>query len=182
VQTILWRRLDVPGADAAKIIEAPLPILEGTAVFAEGEPCRLDYAVRCNTAWHTSSATVTGWIGDRALDLSILAKNDRWSLNGADCPALVGCHDVDLSFTPVTNMLPIRRLKLKVGGKASVRAAWLRFPECVLEPLEQVYQRIDEGTYRYESDGGRFVATLKVDTSGLVINYENLWSAEPLGI
>jgi hypothetical protein len=75
-------------------------------------------------------------------------------------------------------MLPIRRLKLKVGEKASVRAAWLRFPECVLEPLEQVYQRMDSNTYRYESDGGNFVATLKVNATGLVTNYENLWSAE----
>lgn len=153
-------------------------MLEGTAVFAEDEPSRLDYAVRCDAAWHTSDATVSGWIGGRAVDLAIAAHGGRWTLNGTDCPALQGCHDVDLSFTPVTNMLPIRRLNLKIGGQAAVRAPWLRFPECVLEPLEQVYQRIDSHTYRYESNGGAFVATLRVDAGGLVIDYQNLWTAE----
>ena len=179
MRTILWRRLDVPGADAAKIIETPVPTLEGTAVFAEDEPCRLDYLVRCDAVWHTVSARVTGWIGDRTIDLTIAAdKNGRWTANGTESPAIGGCVDVDLSFTPMTNMLPIRRLRLKIGDRAPVRAAWLRFPECLLEPLEQVYERIDSNTYRYESDGGSFVATLKVDASGLVTGYENLWSAE----
>lgn len=179
MRAILWRRLDAPGADAARIIDTPMPILEGTAVFAEDDPSRLDYLVRCDAAWHTVSATVTGWIGERAIDLSIAVDKDgRWSINGAEIPTIRGCVDIDLSFTPMTNMLPIRRLQLKIGDRAPVRAAWLRFPECVLEPLEQIYERVDHNTYRYESDGGRFVATLKVDASGLVTSYENLWNAE----
>lgn len=73
-----------------------------------------------------------------------------------------------LNFSPSTNLLPIRRLNLAIGQGAAVRAAWLRFPSFTLEPLEQVYRRIDPTTYRYESAGGRFVAELQVNDSGLV--------------
>src|SRR5438093_248859 len=87
-------------------------------------------------------------------------RTGRWTPNGTECPAVAGCVDLDLNFSPSTNLLPIRRLDLPIGGRAAVRAAWLRFPGFTLEPLEQVYHRIDEGTYRYESAGGSFIAEL----------------------
>jgi len=38
-----------------------------------------------------------------------------------------------------------------------VTAAWLRFPDFTIEPLKQLYRRIDVSTYWYENAGGRFV-------------------------
>jgi hypothetical protein len=75
-------------------------------------------------------------------------------------------------------MLPIRRLNLKPGSAASVRAAWLRFPDFTLAPLEQVYTRESAHRYRYESGGGKFSAALDVNPDGLVLQYGDLWVAE----
>jgi hypothetical protein len=86
--------------------------------------------------------------------------------------------DVDLNFSPSTNTLPIRRLKLEVGQEAVVRAAWLRFPGFALEVLEQTYRRLDRSRYRYESAGGSFVADLDVNGEGLATAYANAWIAE----
>jgi hypothetical protein len=83
--------------------------------------------------------------------------------------------DVDLGLSPITNMLPIRRLKLAVGGAAKVRAAWLRFPELEFEVLEQRYVRTSDCTYAYESDGGQFRAELEVDRMGIVVRYDRYW-------
>lgn len=80
-----------------------------------------------------------------------------------------------------TNALPIRRLGLAAGQAAEVRAAWLRFPSFALEPLEQVYRRTGDATYRYESAGGRFVADLEVNAAGLVIHYPGFCQAEAGG-
>ena len=55
---------------------------------------------------------------------------------------------------------------------------WLRFPSFALEPLEQVYRRLDAGTYRYESAGGSFVRELAVDDAGFVTLYPGLWESE----
>lgn len=86
--------------------------------------------------------------------------------------------DVDLNFSPATNLLPIRRLGLEVGASAEVRAAWLRFPTFQLEPLVQQYRRLDEATYRYESAGAAFVAELRVNAAGFVTAYGDIWRAE----
>ena len=80
---------------------------------------------------------------------------------------------------PIHHLLPIRRLDLAVGVDAEVRAAWLRFPSFTLEPLPQVYRRLSEEVYRYESAGGAFVRDLTVDTAGFVTLYPGLFEPEP---
>jgi hypothetical protein len=179
--SILWHRLDQAGHEAVRLIgDDAARRLEGTAVFVEqGRPCRLDYVVSCDVDWRTVSAEVTGWLADTPIRIAIAADADRrWTLNGKAYPNVQGCLDVDLSFSPSTNLLPIRRLGLQVGQRAEVRAAWLLFPACTLEPLDQVYERIDQSTYRYESGGGTFVAVLETNTAGFVVDYPQLWRAE----
>ena len=146
----------------------------------EGVACSLGYVVGCDAAWRTVSATITGWVGERAIDLEVVVDAARrWSLNGSDSPGVAGCFDIDLAFSPSTNTLPIRRLSLAAGASALVRAAWLTFPDFTLQPLDQVYQRVDPVTYRYESGGGAFRATLRTNPAGLVISYPDLWEAVP---
>jgi hypothetical protein len=69
-------------------------------------------------------------------------------------------------------------LSLAIGSEASVRAAWLRFPSFILEPLDQTYCRTGEATYRYESDAGAFTRDLRVNTDGFVIEYPDFWRIE----
>jgi uncharacterized protein len=181
---ILWERLITPGHETAWIRQDVSSwSLAGTAVFADaGRPCRLDYRVRCDTGWRTLSTRVEGWIGTREVAVSIeVDEAGQWTLNGENAPAVQGCTDIDLNFSPSTNLLPIRRLGLDPGAEASVRAAWLRFPSFELEPLEQVYRRTAADRYRYESGGGSFVAELQVDGHGLVTDYPGGWRAVPLG-
>jgi hypothetical protein len=178
---ILWRRRDVPGFEACRLDpRATGWELAGTAVFVhEGQACRLDYVVACDPRWLTRSATVRGWIGERTIDATVVRDGaGQWRLDGRPCEAVGGCVDVDLNFSPSTNLLPIRRLDLAVGGSARVRAAWLRFPGFVLEPLEQTYTRVGPRAYRYESAGGGFVADLRVDEQGLVVDYGEVWARE----
>jgi uncharacterized protein len=178
---ILWRRLDAPGHEAAGLTDdGDAWRLEGSAVFLhEDEPCRLDYRVVCDKAWRTRSVNLDGWIGARMVDLEIaVAAGGEWRLNGDPVATVHGCADVDLNFSPSTNLLPIRRLRLDIGEAAAVRAAWLRFPSLTLEPLEQVYRRIDERSYAYESGGGAFAADLEVDETGFVTHYPGLWQVE----
>jgi hypothetical protein len=155
-------------------------MLAGTAVFArEGAPCRLDYRIACDEAWRTQSAAVGGWVGDRDVDVRIeVDAAGRWRLNGSECPQVEGCIDVDLNFSPSTNLLPIRRLSLDVGAEAEVRAAWLRFPGFTLEPLAQLYRRTGEGVYRYQSAGGEFVRELTVAGAGFVTSYPGFFEAD----
>jgi len=179
--SILWRGLFFEGHESCRLFSPGDEWhLEGTAAFAhEQRPCRLSYHIVCDKAWHTCFAQVEGWLGDRSVDLQLTTDlNGHWRLNEVEQPQVTGCTDIDLNFSPSTNLLPIRRLGLAVGESGEVNAAWLRFPSFQLETLPQQYHRLDENTYRYESAGGQFVAELKVNPSGFVVEYPKLWQAE----
>jgi uncharacterized protein len=180
-RTILWRRIDIPGHESARLsFREQRWRLEGRAVFAAAEgPAALGYEVVCDEGWQTLSGTVDGWVGSEAVAARVeVADGKRWILNGVEVPAVSGALDVDLNFSPSTNLLPIRRLELAVGEEATVKAAWLRFPSFTLEPLEQTYRRTGNSSWRYESAGGKFVRDLEVDESGLVTRYPGIWVAE----
>ena len=173
---MLWRRLDVPGHEYCRLDGYGL---RGIALFAwQSQACRLEYEIVCDAGWSTTEGCVRGAVGDREIDVVVRVVQGRWQLNGEPVPAVDGCVDVDLNFSPSTNLLPIRRLQLSVGDEATVRAAWLRFPSFTLEPLEQTYRRSGERGYRYSSAGGRFVAEIDVDESGLPVRYGDIWCVE----
>jgi hypothetical protein len=177
--TVVWRRLDEPGFEHARLSsDGEERRLTGAVVLVDGGvPCRLEYEVACDARWETRSGRVAGRIGDREIDVEFRADaSHRWWVNGREHPELADCVDVDLSFTPSTNLLPIRRLDLVVGAQAEVRAAWLVFPEMAFQVLSQVYRRREASRYRYESGGGSFAAELEVDPkSGFVVRYATLW-------
>ena len=180
-EAILWRRLDRPGHEYARLSRDGAGWqLTGVAVFQHAQqPCRLDYAVVCDGQWRTQAGRVTGWVGDKAIDVAVsVDTSGTWRINGTACPDVTGSIDLDLNFSPSTNILPIRRLNLSIGEQAQVQAAWLRFPGFTLEPLEQLYRCVDDGIYCYESAGGKFVAELKVNAVGLVTLYPKVWVAE----
>ncbi len=181
VQSILWKRLDRPGCESSQLLsEAAGWRLRGTSLFTEAsQPCRLEYEIECDSSWRTRSAQVAGWLGREAVKVELKVTGEgSWRLDGRPCPQVSGCIDLDLHFSPATNLLPVRRLALAVGEQARVQAAWLRFPSFRLEPLDQVYRRLAEDVYQYESAGGRFKAELQVNETGYVTTYPGLWRAE----
>jgi hypothetical protein len=180
-QTIIWRRLDKPGHESARLSLADSRWhLAGTAVFGHDRlPCRLDYQLECDSQWQTVWGKVAGWVGDELIEVEILVDDGhRWRLNGVNCDEVAGCVDLDLNFSPLTNLLPIRLLNLAVGQEAGVRAAWLKFPSFKFETLDQIYRRIGTSTYQYESAGGSFVARLEVNDAGFVTHYPSFWRVE----
>ena len=180
-EAVLWRRLDSPGHEYARLSKDDAGWrLAGTAVFQhEQQPCMLAYVVLCDAQWRTRSGSISGWVGGRQISLEVtIDSQGSWRMNGSVQPELTGCMDLDLNFSPSTNLLPIRRLNLPEGRSVRVTAAWLRFPEFTLEPLEQTYTRLSGNTIRYESSGGAFVAELKANPSGFVTSYPGYWEAE----
>jgi len=173
-QSILWRRLDRPGHESARLIQSSVGWkLRGTAVFEhDKQACNLDYLIECDPEWKTVATRVIGWLGSRTIYVDIkVDPAGGWTLNRVPQSQVQGCIDVDLNFSPSTNLLPVRRLGLAIGSGAPVHAAWLRFPTFVLERLDQKYHRRDKELYRYESAGGSFVADLEINSHGFVTRY-----------
>jgi hypothetical protein len=180
--SIIWRRIDdKPGHEFCRIsFHDARWLIAGSAVFLhEGEATILSYAISCDQEWRSISAAVSGWIGELRVECEISASPEGvWRINGTLIPELEGCVDLDLAFSPSTNLIPIRRLALEVGESAEIRSAWLMFPEMKLEPLVQTYTRIEQGIYRYECPSQRTSAEVRVNDAGAVVVYPKVWQLE----
>jgi hypothetical protein len=182
-ESILWRRIDMPGHDFCTLqkIEDGWRLVGG-AVFSEEEiPCLLNYEVTCDTAWRTLSAVVNGWVGDSNLWITLTVTEDgRWLMNGSDAPEAEGLIDIDLGFTPATNLIQFRRLNMEIGQTVDAPVAYLRFPELTFGRLDHRYHRVGTNAYDYESPDFDYSATLTVSTTGFVTEYPDLWKQEGL--
>lgn len=179
---VFWRRLDVEGHDCCRLSHFKDEwSIEGVATFLhESQPTCLRYRVSCDTGWRTRNATVSGWLGDKPIELEIgRSPQGAWQLNGVDQDAPAELVDLDLGFTPATNILPIRRLALSAGQETAVPAAYLAFPALRLERLDQSYRRLDASRYAYAAPRFDYEAVLEVAETGFVTSYPGLWEAVP---
>jgi hypothetical protein len=180
-RVVVWQRVDAVGAEYAEVATAPLR-LAGEVVLADGDgPCVVTYEVVCDDAGITSRASLRvkrpGGVATRTL---ARAPDGTWRVGDRPAPEFAGLADVDLSVTPSTNTLPLRRLRLAVGQTVEVVAVWVVFPSLDVVPLRQRYRRVDAHLYDYESPEHGFRAPITVDEEALVITYGGLWRrAEP---
>ena len=172
-----WRRLDQPGYDSCRLFElANGWRLVGSAVFCEAQrACHFNYTVDADANFLSRRAAVVGFLGNRAVDLLVRSVGPgRWRIAGAST-IVAGCPDIDLGFTPATNLLPLRRLRLRVGQAADAPAAYLNLPALELTTLPQRYLRIARDRYEYESPTAGYAGTLRVSRAGAVVDYPGIF-------
>jgi hypothetical protein len=179
--THAWRRRDLTGLGMVTIDETgDGRRIHGAEVAGEGDgfwSVRFDLDV--DDSWTTLSMDTEVVREGRASRLLLERGPDGiWTVDGSPAPDLDGCTDVDITSTPFTNTLPIRRLGLSIGESHVIKAAWLEVPELTVRPMDQRYTRLpSEGgddRYVYQSlpDGSTY--ELIVDPDGVVIDYERI--------
>ena len=178
LRTVLWSRRDQVSLEHCQLEQIRDDVrFSGTVLTSEeGKPLRLEYMVLCDESWVTRSVRLSLTHDATSRELTLVADDQRrWWYEGDELSAVAGCVDIDISLSPSTNTLPIRRLSLARGQRHDVTAAWVRFPELTVEPLTQCYERTGDRLYRYSSGGGAFTADIEVDELGLVVRYPPLW-------
>jgi uncharacterized protein len=142
---------------------------------AAGQPFAMRYQIRCDASWTFKHAFIQ-LVGDpRKLEL-ISDGRGRWTdSSGSPLPELDGAIDIDLSVSPFTNTLPIRRLRLAKGRSAEIRAAYVHFPDLTVISDPQRYTCLETLRYQYESLDSDFVREIEVDIDGLVVTYPDLF-------
>lgn len=177
ISTGLWRWLQGSGLERFEFAQAGDQwILRGTVLTLSSTATEVKYEIVCDGQFCTRSAHIAlrDAMGERAM--KIVSENSHWYQNGVEVEGLNRAIDIDLEWSPSTNTLPIRRLALSVGASSGqLTAAWVRFPDLKLQPLEQEYHRLEDRVYRYSSRGGTFQAKLLVDEHGVVEEYEGFW-------
>jgi hypothetical protein len=181
VASALWRRLDTPGHEACRLAQSGSGWrLEGVTVFRhEWGPASLTYSVDCGVNWESLSGQIHGMLGERRIDFAIARRGRVWTVNGSPTPGLEHLVDLDLGFTPATNLPPLRRVSIEEGQAVQLPAAWFDVDAGTLTELPQTYERRGELEFWYEAPSVGYKALLEFAPNGFVRFYPGLWEAEP---
>jgi hypothetical protein len=176
----LWRRLDTPGHDAACLVRSETGhVLMGTAVFLHDEgPACIDYTVTVDADWNTTEGDIYGFAAGRTVRHGISRDETGWMLDGRPVPGIGHLRDLDLGFTPATNLLQLKRNGPAIGKRSEFDVAWFDIGRHTLAALPQVYVRRDANSYHYAAATIPYEAVLDIAANGFVKNYPRLWAME----
>ena len=182
---VMWSPWTAPGLEHLQFTA------DGAGMFADGvilgvkdqEPFRMRYQIHTDLNWKLHSVRVTVF-DDLNQSLHLLTDGEgTWTTADREqIPTLMGCLDVDISATPFTNTLPIRRLVLSAGSSATLSMAYITIPDVTVTVSKQRYTCLETtasgGRYWFESleEGiASFSAELPVDHNGFVVDYPGLF-------
>jgi hypothetical protein len=149
---------------------------EADGSVLEPSGLHIRYAIRTDASWATRHVEVMLLEERRRLRLHADGAGNWTDDAGTPLPALEGCLDVDLSFSPFTNTLAIRRLGLEPGSSGDTRVALVSVPALTVEPDPQRYTCLAGGDrYRFDSLDSDFTRELPVDEHDLLLEYPGLF-------
>lgn len=179
---VLWRRWQDPGIEHLHIREqADRVVADGYIVGdIDGVLLRAHYLVRSDTAYQFQSLQLDmTYPSEQVLNLSRTLDGKWKSAAEADIPLLSSCTEIDISVSPFTNTLPIRRLQLEEGQSAEITVAYIEFPELSVRPERQRYTLLQrdhgQSIYYFEHLAVGYSVEITVDQNGLVLDYPELF-------
>jgi uncharacterized protein len=179
---LIWQSLDAPGFEHVRLDDGHpgWDVYDSMLVREEGGQTRRGgYTLILDKAWRTLELRIMVEQAPGSMAaLHLLATGDgRWAdAEERPIPALDGCIDVDIQWSPLTNTLPVRRLDLAPGAEQEIRVAYIELPSLTVRPVVQRYTRVDERTVRYASETRDFMRDLTLDGDGLVVAYPDLFT------
>src|SRR5215212_1646711 len=179
---VMWTPWEEAGLEHLRLVTSGSGVVANGLVIGlqGGRPFRIGYEIRCDGRWRVREVRAAAPDSERPV-LELLANGEgHWKRRGGEpVPELEECIDLDISATPFTNTLPIRRLGLEPGQSEELTVAYVRVPELLVGPERQRYgcleAKADGGLYHFEALPSGFTAELPVDAEGLVIDYPGLF-------
>lgn len=142
-----------------------------------GEAFKLHYRIWLNHQWQVTNFRI-GHLPYGEEHKFYRDQKDCWSRGdfyGNDEGEWTNCTDLDISCTPFTNTLPIRRLNLEIGQSADINVLFVQCPKLTVRTALQRYERLSEFEYQFTGLESQFTAVITVDANGFVTNYPNLF-------
>lgn len=142
----------------------------------DGKTYRLRYRIEVNAAWQTLQCDILAEVDGQLQNYSFRnLGNNQWTMNEVHQPEFDGCTEVDISLTPLTNTLPINRLRLKVTDEAEINAICIDILKQEVKAVRQKYRKLSAEEYRFENIPNDFKAIIKVNSQGFVTDYPPLF-------
>jgi uncharacterized protein len=178
-RTVRWKALAWQGWEHLALDVTADGVLARGALIGEREGTRYGafYEVELTPGWVFRSISIRRTDGR---GLTLRSTDGVWTDgDGRALPKLDGCIDIDLSGSPFTNTLPVRRVAFETGTPRHFSMAWIPLDSLSAFADRQIYTRLGEGRFRYQSGDGSFERVIDFDADGLVRLYPGLFEAIP---
>lgn len=179
-RTAVWQHWDNIGLEYLELTEVSSKdgvVIESNVIgFEDAIPFQMHYRLRCLENYQVFRVDMS-LSGHRGLSLTRRHTGQWWGDQNERLPILDGCYDIDITATPFTNTLPIRRLEWQPGKSRSLEMVYIHIPELTIERATQQYtclEKNEQGSL-FEFRQQDFSAILPIDADGFVQNYPNLF-------
>jgi hypothetical protein len=134
---------------------------------------RIAYGIVLNQSWETKNIRINGQFEKQLIDFDFRRSADGWT--SWDGQQLEGGTEPDISFSPLTNTIPIRRLNLKAGESAEIDVLYFDLANNSVDVRKQRYTRLSADRYKFETVPKDFEAVIEVDDNSFVEDYPDLF-------
>ena len=173
-----WQDWSGRGIEHLVLKEGPNQIVADAAILGtvDDNVFAARYKILCDASWRVNKVEIAEIGSDLTAELASDGVGNWVDGSGAAQPQLGNAIDIDLSITPFTNTLTIRRLNLQRGQSQEILAVYIQLPSLGITTDRQRYTCLEAGRrYRYESVDSDFTREIEVDAHGLVVTYPGLF-------
>ena len=175
--TIIWKGILYNSLEYFQLAENENAILAKSKIIGthENQFYLVEYFLMIDKEWNVLSFEIEFEVNNKKKKFSGVKMNNEWVINGKIDPLYSGFEFIDISLTPFTNTLPIRKLRLSHRQEKEINVIYLNILEDYIKPVKQKYRKNSELKFRYENIPNDFEADIEVDELGLVILYPSLF-------
>ena len=166
---VRWTSWNQDAIETLVLTERPKGIfVKSTIINHDEKHFTIKYTLTLDASWRV-----------KTLNLELLDTKEKiklesdghgnWSNDTGIIPKLHGAIDIDITATPFTNTIPIRRLKLGMKQQAEILVVYVTIPELSFDIDRQRYTRVSKYIYLFEQINNNFTRKIKVDKDGLVV-------------
>ncbi|WP_053073898.1 putative glycolipid-binding domain-containing protein [Bacillus sp. LL01] len=177
---VVWNNEEQYGCEYLSMLEANEKLLvHSTIIYVAVETADahlVNYQVDLDSKWITRKVKLN--VNQHVLELQSDGEGNWFNSEAEEIETLKGCIDIDISATPFSNSLPIKRLNWTCHQKENFHMVYIAVPSLEFKKVPQSYQ------YLREEDGLRYFlyhcydyeTTIAVDSNGLVVDYPGVFS------
>jgi hypothetical protein len=141
----------------------------------------VEYEVVLDATWTVHSVQVKMSAPDPAKSIKLTHnKFGEWVDDALHTrPDLDGCRDIDISLTPFTNSLPVKRLCFKPGESHEIQVLYFDLPAFDIRMQKQRYTFLNNNVFRFEALDTGYTNEITFNPAGFVQQYPDLFELLP---
>lgn len=176
---LVWKGLENATLEHCTIIRSPGNILVQSKIEGAVNNVHtvVEYELQLTNAWIVYAVELKMNRAESEQSVKLIHnKSGEWSDSALHIlPQLEDCIDLDISVTPFTNTLPVKRLCFKPGESRELKMVYIDLPSFELKMSRQRYTWLGNNRFIYEGMDTGYKNEITFNPDSFVIQYPGLF-------